>query len=574
MVMKPHSYTLGVGFLCIMQLATGCMAQNPERDVTPGAQTLLPPRLPDNVGLFNPMSGPHALLIQYTPDLNFQPLNPRYMNAAPLSGLPSSEYGRLSWHSLEPSEGRYNFSIIDNVLAPCPPPQGKKVCLPQGVTFGFRIEALNPQVKSVTNVTTGRDGYPVYADVPAYLEDGKHGWLLPVNPEDEKQGHYFIPDWNDSLFLKRMEALLSALGQKYDGDPRIGWVDIGLYGNWGEWHTAGLPDAAHYTRGIPYASSSPYYNLNTLAYLSNNGKPGAYQVGTIATKNFIVDAYVRAFPKTQLVMLTGDGDALCHALRLPDSDTHIGLRRDSLGSGNGWNWQFQNHALDCDSPGGQDITLDRWKTAPFIAEPYGNGSSPAFPCRTFETDPHNGSYNIEEQVLQFHIASIKNGAICAGTWNELSTKEQQAWFRAGFHSGYRFTPIEIYIPEFPKTPSGNRSMSIQTHWTNTGVTPAYNAWRVEFSLWTYDGPIAEQREIALMTSQIELRKVLPTESTPAVVNDVFELQNELMPGRYELRIRVVDPKGFMNPMQLALKNQRSEGYYPLGFVTIPEFSPH
>ena len=379
--------------------------------------TLRPPQLPGDAELFNPMSGPYTLLVQKLPNLNFQTPDPRYMNVAPLPGLPRNEYGRLSWHSLEPSEGHYDFSILDNVLEPCPTPQEKKVCLPRGVTFSFRIMALNPQVKVNTNVTTGSDGYPVFSDVPTYIEGGKHGWLLPVSAKDKTQGHYFIPDWNDPFFLERIDALLSALGQRYDGDPRIGWVDIGLYGSWGEWHTVGLPDEANYTRGIPYAGSSPYYDLNAQSYLHNTGNPGAYQAGTIATKNFIVDAHVRAFPKTQLVMLTDDGEALCHALKLPDSETHIGLRRDSLGSGKGWNWRFPN-APNCED---KEIIVNRWKTAPFIAEPFGNGSSPAFPCRTFETNP-DGSYDIEEQVPQFHIASIKNAAMCTGSWNRITGK--------------------------------------------------------------------------------------------------------------------------------------------------------
>ena len=88
---------------------------------------------------------------------------------------------------------------------------------------------------------------------------------------------------------------------------------------------------------IPYDATSPYFKLNTQAYASNTGKPGAYEVGSVASKKFIVEAHARAFPKTQLVMMTDDGDGLCAALRLPDSETHIGLRRDSLGSGeNGW----------------------------------------------------------------------------------------------------------------------------------------------------------------------------------------------------------------------------------------------
>lgn len=532
------------------------------------AQTLLPPQLPSTVELFNPMSGFSTLLVQTTADLEFQAINPKYVDAAPLHGLPLNEYGRLSWHSVEPSEGHYDFSIIGHVLERCPAPAGQTLCLPRGVTFGFRIMALNPQVKSDTNVTTGADGYPVYSDLPVYLETGKHGWLLPVDPKDATQGHYFIPDWNDPYFLGRARALLSALGRRYNGDRRIGWLDIGIYGSWGEWHTAGLPDAADYTRGIPYASTDPYYALNTQAYLQNTGKPGAYQAGTAAAKSFIVDSYAAAFANTQLVMLTDDGEGLCHALKLPGDTAHVGLRRDSLGSGSDWTYQFPTQLPNCDTPADQKLILDRWKTAPFVAEPYGNGSSPTFPCQTFETDPGTGLYNINEQVPQFHIATIKNGSLCTGTWSDLSTGEQQSWLTAGLQAGYRLAPVEVHVAVLPDA-DGRPSLAVQTRWANTGATPAYDDWNVEFSLRRADGLATWVPDAWRFISHVDLRKILPTGTTPVVVQDRFALPEDMAPGRYELRIRVVDPRRYMQPMQLALQRAMPRGYYPLGMVEIP-----
>ena len=43
---------------------------------------------------------------QNTATLALQTLNPQYSDVAPLPGVPLNEYGRLSWHSLEPAEGR------------------------------------------------------------------------------------------------------------------------------------------------------------------------------------------------------------------------------------------------------------------------------------------------------------------------------------------------------------------------------------------------------------------------------------------------------------------------------------
>jgi len=70
-----------------------------------------------------------------------------------------------------------------------------------------------------------------------------------------------------------------------------------------------------------------------------------------------------------------------------------------------------------------------------------------------------------------------------------------------------------------------------------------------------------------------LRKVLPKTSNFFVQDDTFALPATIAPGPYELRIQVIDPQAFLNPMQLALQNQESNGYYPLGMVVIPSAFP-
>lgn len=557
--MQPSWPNIAGLIACLFLTASAVTAQT-RQPVSPAGGSLLPPApLPDKVELFNSLSGLYSELIQTPKDLNFQRPNLKYTDVAPLPGTPVNEYGRLSWHSLETSEGEYDFSILDNVLEPCASPD-QPTCLPAGTKFGFRIMAMNPQTGSDTNVTTGDDGYPVYADVPAYLETGAHGWLLPVDPQDKTQGHYFIPDWNDPFFLERVDALLSALGHRYDGDPRIGWIDIGLYGSWGEWHTAGLPDQADYKGAIPYKSSSTYYSLNTQAWSQNHGgQSGAYEAGSIASKDFIIDAHVSAFAHTQLLMLSDDGDGVCHALQLPDP-AHIGVRRDSLGAAD-FTYQFPDQLPDCDSAADQQMINTRWQTAPFIVEPYGNGSSPTFPCQTFTVDATTGSYDLFVDVEQYHVAAVKNASFCNGPWSALTWPEQQAVLWTGTHAGYRFVPEAIYVD------ASARKLSLSTYWSNTGSTPAYNPWSVQFSLWS-SSPLGEPHEVARFQSAVDLRKVLPTGNSPLIIRDSFALPGNIFPGSYTLRMTVLDPDEYMAPMQLALQNRMANGDYLLGTVVI------
>jgi hypothetical protein len=45
------------------------------------------------------------------------------------------------------------------------------------------------------------------------------------------------PDYDHPDLVAAMVGLIEALGERYDGDPRLGFVQVGLLGFWGEWHT-------------------------------------------------------------------------------------------------------------------------------------------------------------------------------------------------------------------------------------------------------------------------------------------------------------------------------------------------
>jgi len=45
------------------------------------------------------------------------------------------------------------------------------------------------------------------------------------------------PDYDHPELVAAMLGLIEALGERYDGDVRLGFVQVGLLGFWGEWHT-------------------------------------------------------------------------------------------------------------------------------------------------------------------------------------------------------------------------------------------------------------------------------------------------------------------------------------------------
>jgi hypothetical protein len=45
------------------------------------------------------------------------------------------------------------------------------------------------------------------------------------------------PDYSNPLLDQSLTNFIAALGARYDGDQRIGFIQLGLLGFWGEWHT-------------------------------------------------------------------------------------------------------------------------------------------------------------------------------------------------------------------------------------------------------------------------------------------------------------------------------------------------
>ncbi|GAA3226366.1 hypothetical protein [Actinocorallia longicatena] len=71
--------------------------------------------------------------------------------------------------------------------------------------------------------------------VPGYLLDQG----LVTHPYDDfgNDGRSVSPDYDDPRLAAALDRFIAALGARYDGDPRAGFVQLGLLGFWGEWHT-------------------------------------------------------------------------------------------------------------------------------------------------------------------------------------------------------------------------------------------------------------------------------------------------------------------------------------------------
>ena len=181
-------------------------------------------------------------------------------------------YIRFNWADAEPQEGKFDWKLIDDVIA---------AWKSRGAAVALRVMTCNAHSGG-------------YYTSPKWLFDaGCRSFEFLVGGDDPTSGGQRIPriepDYADPLYLEKHGAFLRALGERYDGRPDVEFLDIGSYGVWGEWHTK--------------------------------------HPAPVAVRQQIVDLYLRAFRQTPLVFMSDDAEVLNYAL------AHgTGFRRDGVGS--------------------------------------------------------------------------------------------------------------------------------------------------------------------------------------------------------------------------------------------------
>lgn len=118
-------------------------------------------------------------------------------------------YVYANWRELEPKEGEYAFADWERRNWETPTAKGKHIV--------FRVVMDYPD-------------QPV--GVPQWLIDKG----VKMTPYDQFGGGK-SPDYEDPRLKSALLKLIGQLGKRYDGDPRIAFVQVGLLGHWGEFHT-------------------------------------------------------------------------------------------------------------------------------------------------------------------------------------------------------------------------------------------------------------------------------------------------------------------------------------------------
>jgi hypothetical protein len=162
------------------------------------------------------------------------PLGPSYEGEG-FPGL-SVAYLRLAWSYLEPEDGVFDWSLVDTVA---------QRYIRAGRLVAFRFTCF--------------ESGDVYA-TPKWLKDAGVGgrWFLygkGIVEEGTPQATW-EPDYDDPLFLEKLDRFLGAAARRYDGSPHVAFVDIGSIGIWGRAIRARVRIRFRCTRRILTCTSS------------------------------------------------------------------------------------------------------------------------------------------------------------------------------------------------------------------------------------------------------------------------------------------------------------------------------
>ena len=368
------------------------------------------------------------------------------------------------------------------------------------------------------------DGIRFPEDIPYEFKEGEP---YPLT------GGYFHPTFQD-----RVRKLVAKLGEAWDNDPRVAYVEMGIVGQWSEHHS---PNISTYWK--PHDFPEHIENVTWI--------PGIEKT--------LGDAFTAAF-KNKKVMVR-------YAYEFRDYQV-------------GYDWDSWGIAQEDERGYAEMMKMgDRWKTHPYGGEicwNWGDFYDKFYPeglpaildddqtrdkiiryIRELHAN-HLGYYSYARPVVDFSSPTLARAA-----------EVQMAL-------GYRFV-LDRFTYSKRAEPSGKFNISFSVR--NIGSSPFYYDWPVEIALLDCETGTPVWKEL-IRDAKVnqwypgdnwdnELKRYLVQPEVHEISRQ-FILPQNLKPGKYIVSVSIVDPAGNTPSLRFATMQYFTGGRHPMGYVGIGE----
>lgn len=170
--------------------------------------------------------------------------------------------GYFQWDKLNPQKGVYDWTEVEKIL---------DICDKNGLGYALRVLPYSPSFINGDDTPTEK-----YDWTPAWVyENGAKKVTATLKGKGYRAQ---VPVWDDPVYLQAAKDFAKAFAEKFDGDPRLEYIDIRTFGEWGEWHASHL-DGSEMPSAEIEMDMLDYYAAQfkkTLIVLPSNGSGDVY----------------------------------------------------------------------------------------------------------------------------------------------------------------------------------------------------------------------------------------------------------------------------------------------------------
>lgn len=364
--------------------------------------------------------------------------------------------------------------------------------------------------------------YPHHpSGVPQFLVD----MGLELKPYDEPVdlgGGGLCPDYEDENLRQSMQNLIAALGEKYDGDPRIGFITVGLLGFWGEWHNWPFDEDA--------TDGKPNWSIPVEVY------------------DEVLAAFDKAFDITRLCVREPKPG-------LDNGSYHAGYHDDSFAyatlpaAAGGQEWSFGQKLKNLGE-------TEKWQSECVGGEVY-----PPLQRTLFKPVLEYPDWvdRYARQDWDTCVNTVHPTWLMCNAIYEYRGEEKEKALKASMGLGYNLQAAAAWFPEEVR----ETSLEVSVELRNIGVAPFYydhRLWPVQLGVFSGEEPV-----VAWLTDW-DLPAV-PADGSEVTFTHRVE-NHGLAEGSYTLKMRVVNPLEGGLPLLFANEGQESNGWLTLGEISV------